>query len=59
MIVLLLGFLAVINSCVAQLGEWMHHAPLDPEENFHLFWTPNDDEILFQVEVHWLSFDFD
>ena len=33
------------------ISEWTHQVILDRDGNYHLWWTPLEDKIVFQVQV--------
>ena len=37
-------------------AKWTHHLVLDPQELFHLFWTPSEDTIRFEIQVKTLGY---
>ena len=37
-------------------AQWTHHLVLDRENMFHLFWTPSEENIIFEIQVKYFSY---
>ena len=40
-----------IKLSLVECLKWTHHVVLDRDSMFHLLWTPNQDTIMFELQV--------